>query len=411
VAELILEQLARNRVFLTDEGLKKLRSAFIIVVGCGGVGSHCTAALARSGVTYIRLIDFDQVTLSSLNRHAVATLGDVGTSKVGTLKKRLQQITPWVHFDLCNELFGASAADRLLGAWEGRRPDYVVDAIDNIDSKVALLEYCHKHDLKVISSMGAGCKSDPTRIFIGDISASTEDPLSRSTRQRLRKLGVASGIPVVYSTEKPGPGKAQLLPLPEEEFVKGSVGELGVLPDFRVRILPVLGTMPAVFGYAVANHVILKITGYPTEYVPAKGRDKLYDGILAQLQGSEEKLARLTTPGEDAQGMKLPFSVSDVGYVVEEVFRGKSAISGIPTRLALVRWKKPEGSTIELGVEGQKSSKVKLLELVCMTREEAAVHEREVLKGEKSPEQMYSGEVVKLVESRIRDAIGFEKYR
>ena len=88
-----------------------------------------------------------------------------------------------------------------------------MDAIDNIDSKVALLEYCYKNNLKVISSMGAGCKSDPTRIFIGDISASTEDPLSRSTRRRLRAVGIASGIPVVYSTEKTGPGKAQLLPL------------------------------------------------------------------------------------------------------------------------------------------------------------------------------------------------------
>jgi tRNA threonylcarbamoyladenosine dehydratase len=410
--ELILEQLARNRVFLTDTGLSKLRSAFIIVVGCGGVGSHCTAALARSGVSHIRLIDFDQVTLSSLNRHAVATLEDVGTPKVSCLRKRLQQITPWVHFDLRNELFSQAAADALLRPWEGRKPDFVVDAIDNIDSKVALLEYCYKNNLKVISSMGAGCKSDPTRIFIGDISASTEDPLSRSTRRRLRAVGIASGIPVVYSTEKPGPGKAQLLPLPEEEFAKGSVGDLGVLPDFRVRILPVLGTMPAVFGYAVANHVILNVTGYPTEYVPAKGREKMYDGILAQLQGSEEKLARATTPGEDAQGLKLGITASDVGYVVEEVYKGRSAVSGVSTRLALVRWRRPEeGSTVELGVEGQKTSGVRLRDLVCMTKEEAAVHEREVVRGARSPEDLYDRERVESVEARIREEIGYEKYR
>lgn len=409
--ELILEQLARNRVFLTDAGLQKLRSAFVIVVGCGGVGSHCTAALARSGVSSIRLIDFDQVTLSSLNRHAVATLADVGTPKVTCLKKRLQQITPWVHFDLCNELFAPSAADRLLGAWAGRKPDFIIDAIDNIDSKVALLEYCYKNNLPVISSMGAGCKSDPTRIFIGDISASTDDPLSRSTRRRLRALGVASGIPVVYSTEKPGPGKAQLLPLPEEEFKKGSVGDLGILPDFRVRILPVLGTMPAVFGYAIANHVILKISGYPSEYLPAKGREKMYDGILAQLQGSEEKLVRATTPGEDAQGLKLAISANDVGYVVEEIFRGKSAVSGVPTRLALCRWRKPTESTIDLSVEGQKSSRVLLRDLVCMTKEEAAVHEREVIRGDKTPESLYNKNIVDLVEARINEEIRYEKYR
>lgn len=380
-------------------------------MGCGGVGSHCTAALARSGVSRIRLIDFDQVTLSSLNRHAVATLADVGTPKVSCLKKRLQQITPWVHFDLCNELFSPNAAQRLLGDWDGRKPDYVVDAIDNIDSKVALLEYCYKNNLKVISSMGAGCKSDPTRIFIGDISASTEDPLSRSTRRRLRAVGVASGIPVVYSTEKPGPGKAQLLPLPEEEFQKGTVGDLGVLPDFRVRILPVLGTMPAVFGYAVANHVILNVTGYPSEYIPAKGREKMYDGILAALQGSEEKLVRTNFPGEDAKGLKLPITAADVGYIVEEVYKGKSAISGVSTRLLLVRWRKPEGKIVDLEVPGQKNSLVMTRELVCMTKEEAVVHEREVVRGSKTPEELYDKEIVEGVEARIREEIGFEKYR
>ena len=397
----------------------------MIVVGCGGVGSHCTAALARSGVSRIRLIDFDQVTLSSLNRHAVATLADVGTSKVHCLKKRLEAITPWVHFDLQNQLFSPSAADTLLGEWEGRKPDFIVDAIDNIDSKVSLLSYCHKNQLPVISSMGAGCKSDPTRIFIGDISSSTEDPLSRSTRRRLRASphNITSGIPVIYSTEKPGPGKAQLLPLPEEEFLKGNVGDLGVLPDFRVRILPVLGTMPAIFGLSAANYIILQIAGYPIEYVPAKGREKMYDTILAQLQGAEEKLARATTPGEDAQGLKLGVTAADVGYVVEEVFRGKSVVSGVSTRLALVRWRKPieaeangvsgavAGSTIELGVKGQKASKLKLGELVCMTREEAVVHEREVLKGGKKPEDVYDKEIISLVEKRMQEEGEFEKYR
>lgn len=383
----------------------------MIVVGCGGVGSHCASSLARSGVSHIRLIDFDQVTLSSLNRHAVATLADVGTPKVSCLRRRLQQITPWVRFDLKNELFSADVADAQLAPWDGRKPDFVVDAIDNIESKVALLAYCHKNNLPVISSMGAGCKSDPTRILIGDISASTEDPLSRSTRRRLRAVGVASGIPVVYSTEKPGEGKAQLLPLPEEEFAKGSVGDLGVLPDFRVRILPVLGTMPAVFGYACANYAILKITGYPCEDFPAKGRDKMYEGILAQLQSGEEKLARSTIPGETAQGLKLGVSATDVGYLVEEVFRGKSVVSGVPTRLTLVRWNKPQEIILDSTVAGQKSSKLKLRDLVCMTKEEAAVHEKEVIKGSKTPEELYDRETVALVQARLAEEEGYEKYR
>lgn len=261
--ELILEQLARNRVFLGPEGLEKLRNAFVIVVGCGGVGSHATSALARSGVSKIRLVDFDQVTLSSLNRHAVATLADVGIPKVHCLQRRLIAVTPWTNFDLRLEKYWDQSADRLLQPWQenGQKPDFVIDAIDNIDTKVSLLEYCYTHKIPVISAMGAGCKSDPTRIMVGDIGSSTDDRLSRATRRRLKLKGITKGIPTVFSTEKSGEGKAELLPLLDEEFQKGSVGDLGVLPDFRVRILPVLGTMPAVFGYTVANHVILSMTG------------------------------------------------------------------------------------------------------------------------------------------------------
>jgi tRNA A37 threonylcarbamoyladenosine dehydratase len=409
-SDLILEQLARNRVFLTDPGLAKLRDAFIIVVGCGGVGSHAAAALARSGCSKLRLIDFDQVTLSSLNRHAVATLADVGTPKVHCIRRRLEQITPWTHFECRNELFGEQTAATQLAPLNGQKPDYVIDAIDNIDSKVALLAYCHKNGLKVISSMGAGCKSDPTKIFIGDISTSTDDPLSKSTRRKLRLKGVKDGIPVVFSTERPGPGKAELQPLSEAEFAKGNVGELGVLADFRVRILPVLGTMPAIFGLAVANHVILSLTGYPHEYLPSKSRDKMYDGILGALQGSEERLARAITQ-QDAQGLKIPITQDDVGYLVEEVYSGRSIISGLSTRLFLSRWNKPTGEFLDRSTPGQKNSRVQMKELVLMTKEEVAKHEKEVLKGDKNLEDVYDAATIARVEKRLAEEERFERFR
>ena len=396
-------------MFLTDDGFKKLRASFVIVVGCGGVGSHATSALARSGVSKIRLIDFDQVTLSSLNRHAVATLADVGTPKVLCLEKRLHQVAPWVTFDCRNELFSKAVAGRQLASWEGQKPDYIIDAIDNIESKVALLAYCYNHSLPVISAMGAGCKSDPTRIFIGDISASTEDPLSRSTRRLLRAEGVSTGIPVVYSTEKPGPGKAQLLPLPEEEFAKGNVNELGVLPDFRVRILPVLGTMPAVFGYAVANHIILEVASYPHEYGPGKAREKMYDSILGNLQGLEERLA--IARGEDVIGLKIPVNKEDVAYLVEEVFRGRSIISGLTTRLALVRWQAPKQNSVDRSITGQIVSRLKLSDLVCVTKEEAMMHEREILKGKGNPREIYEEHVLRTVEERASEEAIYARYR
>jgi tRNA threonylcarbamoyladenosine dehydratase len=339
------------------------------------------------------------------------------------MRKRLEQITPWLKLDCRNELFSAQSAERLLGVWdyelqngEGRdkKPDYVVDCIDNIDSKVALLQYCYQHSIKVISSMGAGCKSDPTRVCVGDISTSNEDPLSRATRRRLKILGVNEGIPVIFSTEKPGPGKAALLPLSEKEFAKGEVGDLSVLPDFRVRILPVLGTMPAIFGYAAATHVICGVAGYPLEYrAGEKGRDKMYEGMLSALQGLEERLAR-SFEGQDAIGLRIPVGKDDIQYLTEEVFRGKSVVSGLTNRLALIRWRRPEGGfKIEGqdGREGQRRMRLKLSDLVCMTKNEAQKHEREVLTGDKEPEQVYEAEVVDLVARRQEEEKAFDKYR
>jgi tRNA A37 threonylcarbamoyladenosine dehydratase len=421
--ELILEQLARNRVFLKDEGLAKLRNSFIVVVGLGGVGSHCVAALARSGVSRIRIIDFDQVTLSSLNRHALATLADVGTPKVHCVRKRLEQITPWTRIDTRNELLSSQSMETLLAAWDyelrdddddAREPDWVVDAIDNIDSKVALLQYCTIKGIKVVSAMGAGCKSDPTRIQVGDISTSTDDPLSKSTRRRLRAMGIKEGIPVVFSTEKPGEGKAELLPITDEEFEKGNVDKLGVLPEFRVRILPVLGTMPAMFGYTVANHVICSISGYPMDYrIGDKGREKMYDGIFSGLQGLEERLVR-STDGQDAVGLRLPLGRDDISYLVEEVFRGKSVVSGLATRLALIRWRKPPaGFKIddEYLQEGQKMIKLPLTDLVLMTKEEAQKHEKLVLKGDSTPEEVYEPDVLAMVKKRHDEERAYERYR
>ncbi len=374
------------------------------------MGSHATAALARSGCGKLRLIDFDQVTLSSLNRHAVATLADVGTPKVKCLQRRLEQVTPWTHFDCRNELFGKDSAQAQLEPWKnGQKPDYVIDAIDNINSKVALLHYCHSNSIPVVSSMGAGCKSDPTRVFIGDISASAEDPLSRSTRRKLRMLGVKDSIPVVFSSEKAGPGKAQLLPLPEEEFERGPVGELGVLPDFRVRILPVLGTMPALFGLCVANHVMLEISGYPHDFIQSKSRDKMYDGILAQVQGLEERVAK--HQGEDPVGLRIPVTADDVGYLIEEVYHGRSAISGLASRLALARWRKPEGEWIDRETPGQKADKLELDQLVCMTKDEMLRHEQLVLKEGKAPEEVYDTKVAQLVMSRMEEERQFRGQR
>ncbi|PWN24176.1 hypothetical protein BCV69DRAFT_280070 [Microstroma glucosiphilum] len=210
---LIREQLSRNYSFLGDEAMAKLREAFVVVVGLGGVGSHVALSLIRSGIGHVRLIDFDQVSLSSLNRHAVASLEDVGRPKVTICQEHFAGISPWVHIQAWVDVFNESDAPRLFspfrlpassssgGAAREIPVTYVIDCIDNLSTKVGLLAYCHENNIKVFSSMGAGAKCDPTRICIGDLSATEEDPLAKSVRRRLRERG----IPKIDEAKQAGP--------------------------------------------------------------------------------------------------------------------------------------------------------------------------------------------------------------
>ncbi|KAG5416970.1 hypothetical protein I9W82_004601 [Candida metapsilosis] len=383
--ELIREQLARNYAFLTEEGMAKVRNQRIIVVGAGGVGSWVATMLARSGVGHLRIIDFDQVSLSSLNRHAVANVSDVGISKVDCLKNHLLQIVPWIEIDVQNRLWNLDSAEELLDF----NPTYVIDCIDNFDTKCDLLTYCHQHKIPIVSSGGAATKSDPTRINVADISKTEEDPLCKKIRIVLKKRGITTGIPFIFSAEKPDPRKAKLLPLAEEEIVKGEVDQLSALKDFRVRILPVLGTMPGMFGLAIATYILTTVSGYPMEPIEGKNRYKIYDDMLQSLAGQQLRI------GEEDQRVKI--SMTDVNYVLEEVFRGKSPISNYSTRLALSKW--------------DPSKEISLQNVVVMTKDEQRKHEKRVLIGGEKLEDVYSKEVIDLVKSRHEDEAYYSKFR
>lgn len=381
--ELIREQLTRNYAFLTEDGMEKIRKQRIVIVGVGGVGSWVATMLIRSGVSTIRIIDFDQVSLSLLNRHAVATLQDVGTQKVKCMKTHLHQIAPWADIQIRNTLWTLkSGEDLILG--DDFQPTLVIDCIDNIDTKVDLLAFCHLRLIPVVSSGGAACKSDPTRLNVADMSKTEEDPLARAVRIRLGKKGILLGIPVVFLAEKPDPRKAKLLPLDEEEIARGDVDQLAALKSFRVRILPVLGTMPGMFGLALATHVITSVSGYPTEYAEGKNRIKVYDGILQSLAGQQARIGHLD--------QRTPLALKDVPYLVEEVYRGKSVVSEYSTRLTLSRW--------------DKNKDLSMQNIVLMTKDEQKKHEEEVLKGGKPLLEVYSEDVLRRVEMRLAQ----EKY-
>ncbi|ODQ77687.1 hypothetical protein BABINDRAFT_163397 [Babjeviella inositovora NRRL Y-12698] len=386
--ELIREQLARNYTFLSEKGMEKVRNQRVVVVGAGGVGSWVTTMLVRAGVLALRIIDFDQVSLSSLNRHSVATLADVGVSKVEILKAHSLQVAPWCEIDAVNSLWTLPDAEKLIYGGDFN-PTYVVDCIDNIDTKVDLLAFCYRNKIPVVSSGGAGCKSDPTRINIGDISSTEEDPLCRSVRRRLKKMGINGGIPVVFSAEKPDPRKAALLPLEEAEFENGPVEELSALKNFRVRILPVLGTMPGMFGLTIATHILTTIAGYPIEPIEGKNRIKVYDGILQSLAGQQTRV------GENDQ--RVPISIHDVQYLVEEVWRGKSPISNYSTRLTLCRWDPKKEPSYQ--------------NIVLMTKEEQKMHEQRVLNGGEPVEAVYDTKVLANVRRRFAEEEYYSQYR
>lgn len=386
--ELIREQLARNYAFLSEEGMAKVRGQRVVVIGAGGVGSWVVTMLIRSGVETVRVIDFDQVSLSSLNRHAVATLKDVGTSKVECLRNHLHQIAPWTEIQVRNQLWNLNSGEELIFGGDFQ-PTLVVDCIDNIDTKVDLLAFCHEKKVKVISSGGAACKSDPTRINIADLLKTEEDPLARSVRIRLTKRGIIENIPVVFSAEKPDPRKAKLLPLDKAEIEKGDVDQLSALQNFRVRILPVLGTMPGMFGLAMATHILTTVAGYPTEYVEGKNRIKVYDGILQSLAGQQARIGHLD--------QRTPIALKDVPYIVEEVFRGKSVVSNYSTRLTLSRWDPKQ----ELGFQN----------IVLMTKDEQKLHEEKVLKGGQDLALVYSEDVLERVNQRFREEKYYSSFR
>ncbi|KAL5520929.1 hypothetical protein ACEPAF_2932 [Sanghuangporus sanghuang] len=377
--ELFREQLARCYALFKEEGMEGIRKARVVVVGCGGVGSWAAVMLVRSGVTFIRLIDFDRVTMSSLNRHATATLSDVGRSKVESMKSSLMKMSLKVEVDAREELWRKEDGGVLL---EGA--DWVIDAIDNITTKVDLLKYCHSNGIKVISSMGAGSKLDTTRIQISDISCTVEDSLSRSVRVQLRKAGISSGIPVVYSTEQPIED-IKLLPLAEEERGKGNVQELTPFDDFRVRILPVFGPLPSIFGLNAAAYVICELAGRPiANPLRIKNRYKTYDKLLRDLRVREEKIT-----GEPIN--RLPIDETDVAFIFEDLYRGRSLIPPhrIPNKAQLTRWDPNEPLSVH--------------NCIVLDLPEFKKHVDELKEG-KRPEQIWGDEVAALVAKKRKEA-------
>jgi len=229
----------RTELLLGTEGLLRLQNAHVLVVGIGGVGGYAAEMLVRGGVGHLTIVDSDKVSESNINRQLLALHSTVGRSKCEVLRSRLLDINPDLDLDSIEDYVNEDNLPTLL---EGRKFDYVVDAIDTLSPKIALIRYCLAKGWPLVSAMGAGAKVDATAVRLADISKTRECPLAHQLRKRLHRLGINKGFLAVYSEEKPN--KDSMI-LEEGRNKKSQVGTISYLP--------------AVFGCVCAQAVLCAI--------------------------------------------------------------------------------------------------------------------------------------------------------
>ena len=192
-----MDRLQRLRLLIGNNAIEKLQQSTVMVVGCGAVGSFAIEALARCGIGHLILIDFDVVEESNINRQLFALESTVGKSKVDIAKQRITDINSDIVVDTFKIFFDDNTVLDI-------KPDFVIDAIDTVQSKIALYKWCFDNNVQFVSSMGAARKSDLTKIKIDTISKTTVCPLASKIRRMIRDLNMPE-FPVVYSVESATP--------------------------------------------------------------------------------------------------------------------------------------------------------------------------------------------------------------
>lgn len=226
----------REKWLIGETALEKLKSSRVALFGVGGVGSYAAEALARGGVGHIELIDNDVVSVTNINRQLCALTSTVGRPKVEVVAERLRDINPRIEVTERQEFFLPETA----GSFDFTGYDYVIDAIDTVSGKIAIIECSVAAGVPVISCMGTGNKLDPTAFRVADISKTAVCPLARVMRRELKKRGI-SHVRVVYS----------------EEIARQSAGA-----DERGRPLPAsISFVPSVAGLIAASEAIKTIIG------------------------------------------------------------------------------------------------------------------------------------------------------
>ncbi len=237
----MVHEFSRAELLIGKEGIENLKNATVMVLGVGGVGSHCIEALARSGVGTLILVDNDKVSLTNINRQSIAYHSTLGEYKTQVMKKRIEDICPDIKV-YTHELF---VLPENLTEIFNKKVDYIIDAIDTVTAKLAVIVYAKEHHIPIISCMGTGNKLHPELFEITDISKTSICPLCKVMRKELKTRGI-SQLKVLYSREKPVDT--------EDQSTGEDMGQRRTLPGS-------ISFVPPVAGLLIAGEVIREIAG------------------------------------------------------------------------------------------------------------------------------------------------------
>lgn len=236
--------LERTELLIKEEGAEKLHNATVLVVGLGGVGSFAAEFLARAGIGKMTIVDGDTVDITNINRQLPALHSTIGKHKVEVVAERLMDINPQLELVKINEFLNPERMGEVL---DSGNFDYILDCIDSITPKVSLILAAKRRRIKIVSSMGAGGKSDPAKVMVRDIHKTAECHLAKQVRKRLKKEKIDKGIRCVFSSE-----------IQDEDSLKMTDGS-----NFKRSFYGTISFIPAIFGlYAAAeviNHLVKKV--------------------------------------------------------------------------------------------------------------------------------------------------------
>lgn len=214
----------RTELLLGEDNIKKLNESHVLVVGLGGVGAYAAEMICRAGVGTMTIVDADVVSESNINRQLIALHTTIGKSKAEIMAQRLKDINPTINLSVVHQYLKDEKVEEVL---DSAHFDFVVDAIDTLSPKVALILESLKRGYPLVSSMGAGAKTDPARVEITEIEKSHHCPLAFALRKRLHRAGIRTGFKAVFSPEEVREGSMIRV---EEQNKKSNVGTISYMP-------------------------------------------------------------------------------------------------------------------------------------------------------------------------------------